>query len=370
MNPFVVIALVAAVVAAAIMFLRAGSLQTALEQTTSRVTDLEKRLTESQEALTGAREDVKRKGAALEEAREKVQKAKKKETRELRLLDKPAAATSAPSEAEAKMAEQRYLAAVENAERRAAAAEKTLANQVEAIRAETRVTFEAELGELRRRAERAEQLARKRDEEPVQVKREEPRTEVVGARMDLKTLAPEVLTELARFYRRAQNAEKLSVVTEKQLEVAQDKLEELNRRYFAVCRELALVAINKDKPQEQSDAEAAKVAMDLVRASEEASRRRASLKGPAQRPPRPNDGAPREAKDGNGSGDRDGRPQRLHSRPRRPRRDMPHRASEGDATKPDVPKGPEAAPRVADAAPSEPAPPPASGTPPPTTTQG
>ncbi|MEM7402915.1 MAG: hypothetical protein AAF310_02695 [Myxococcota bacterium] len=65
--------------------------------------------------------------------------------------------------------------------------------------------------------------------------------------VDLQQLPQQVLPELARVYRKAQQNEQLIALTRSKLHMAEEKYNELQKRYFAVCRDLAVYS---KKPQE------------------------------------------------------------------------------------------------------------------------
>lgn len=339
------VALVAGLAAVA-MFLRSASAETLRKQLADRASDLEKRLANAHEELNGAREDLKRRQAALDDARERAAKLKKKETRELQKGNAPSTAGAPDPTVMA-----RFQAAVEAAERRAVAAEKELEARLVEARDAVRRELEKDVEELKRRLQRAEKKA---DEKPVEEKVEArpERPNVPGARIDLTKLEPAVVEELRRFYKRASTAEKLLAVADSKLELAQDKLEETQKRYFAVCRELALVAVNKDKPQDVSDAEAARLANEMVAASEEAGRRRSVMGTPRRRPlamSRPAEGGAESS--GAEGEERRGRRRRRGGRDGAPGEHREARRPEGertDAPKGDAPKAAEA-PKAADA---------------------
>ena len=73
-------------------------------------------------------------------------------------------------------------------------------------------------------------------------KKAEARPDIPGSGLDLKALPTEVVQELARYFRKAEHFEKLHGVVQGQLQLAQDRFNEQQKRYFAVCRELAVVA--------------------------------------------------------------------------------------------------------------------------------
>lgn len=66
-----------------------------------------------------------------------------------------------------------------------------------------------------------------------------------GNKIDLKTLPDEAASEFARVYRKAEQHERLHGIARAKLHLAQEKFTELQKRYFSVCRELAVLAGNK-----------------------------------------------------------------------------------------------------------------------------
>ena len=61
-----------------------------------------------------------------------------------------------------------------------------------------------------------------------------------GCKIDLKQLPDEAASEFARLFRKAQQHERLHGVARAKLHLAQEKFTTLQKRYFEVCRELAL----------------------------------------------------------------------------------------------------------------------------------
>ena len=61
-----------------------------------------------------------------------------------------------------------------------------------------------------------------------------------GEKIDLDTLSPVLLNELARLHRKAQQNERLHAMVQGKLQMSGEKFQELQRKYFSVCRELAL----------------------------------------------------------------------------------------------------------------------------------
>ena len=75
--------------------------------------------------------------------------------------------------------------------------------------------------------------------------------------IDVAAWSDDTVNEVARLLRKAEQLEKMNGVTHGKLQMAQERFSELQRRYFAVCRELALAA---GKGPEVSDQQARDVA--------------------------------------------------------------------------------------------------------------
>jgi hypothetical protein len=98
----------------------------------------------------------------------------------------------------------------------------------------------------RERRERIEsengQLKATIDELRAAIKKVDARPDVPGTTIDLKSLPTPVVQELARFFRKGEEFERLYTVAQSQLQLEKDRTLEIQRRYFAVCRELAVHA--------------------------------------------------------------------------------------------------------------------------------
>jgi hypothetical protein len=80
------------------------------------------------------------------------------------------------------------------------------------------------------------------DELRAAIKKVDARPDVPGTTIDLKSLPTPVVQELARFFRKGEEFERLYTVAQSQLQLEKDRTLEIQRRYFAVCRELAVHA--------------------------------------------------------------------------------------------------------------------------------
>jgi hypothetical protein len=97
---------------------------------------------------------------------------------------------------------------------------------------ERRAALEAEVAQLKSTIDELRATIRKADARP----------DVPGTSIDLKSLPTPVVQELARFFRKGEEFERLYTVAQSQLQLEKDRTLEIQRRYFAVCRELAVHA--------------------------------------------------------------------------------------------------------------------------------
>jgi hypothetical protein len=67
-----------------------------------------------------------------------------------------------------------------------------------------------------------------------------------GNKIDLKTLPDEAACEFARVFRKAEQHERLHGIARAKLHLAQEKFTDLQKRYFSVCRELAVAVGNQN----------------------------------------------------------------------------------------------------------------------------
>lgn len=94
-----------------------------------------------------------------------------------------------------------------------------------------------------------------------EVKRQKRLMRPEGQKIDLKSLPDEAAAEFSRIYRKAEQHERLHGIARAKLHLAQEKFTELQKRYFNICRELALLSGHK----EELDATKARdIAEDLV----------------------------------------------------------------------------------------------------------
>jgi len=103
-------------------------------------------------------------------------------------------------------------------------------------------------------------------------KKKEARPGVPGTQLDLKALPVEAVQELSRYFRKGEEYERLYSVAQGQLNLAKERNGELQKRYFAVCREMAVLATGNEAITE---AEAESAVSEIVQQADGLARKNA-----------------------------------------------------------------------------------------------
>jgi hypothetical protein len=224
------------------------------------VAGLEKKLAEARADASAARDKVTAKQKELDELREQARaKARREGKKEARETDDGAKARGPdPRDVEiqslrkgmAGLESQLNVLKREAAARDASSSEATNRSAAEVEGAKKSAEGERE----KRRALEDEVGALKKtiDELRGALKKADARPDVPGTTLNLKELPTPAVQELSRFFRKGEEFERLYTVAQSQLQIEKDRYLELQRRYFAVCRELAVQA---GLPANASDAE-------------------------------------------------------------------------------------------------------------------
>jgi hypothetical protein len=223
--------------------------------------------------LEKARADLQLKSKQLEEAREE---AKKKLRREGKKQEKEEEKAGSADPRDVEIAGlKKGMAALESQLNTAKRDVERMSSESERVRGDSsRETEGAQKArddassKARALADENAMLKRTLDELRSAKRKENERPDVPGTGLDLKALPADAVQELARYFRKGEEFERLFHVTSGQMQLEKDRYQELQRRYFAVCRELALVAGQKPG----SDADAKSAAEGLVAGSDQAAR--------------------------------------------------------------------------------------------------
>lgn len=241
MEPFLIVVALVTSVLAVVFLSQLRDARQRLQLVHRGATQVDDRLEALRKELGNTKEELQKKTKALEavkeEARKKARRDGKKAKAEEHAREKDdSARVDEQADAESKRLK-KALAAVEQqlATLRAQAEQE----KTDAV-AEATAEVEKALHASREKAAAAEQRF---DELRATMKRkEDSRPNVPGSSLDLKALPKEAVEELSRYFRKAEEYERLYGVSQGKLLLSQERQQELQRRYYAVCRELALAA--------------------------------------------------------------------------------------------------------------------------------
>ncbi len=208
--------------------------------------------------LTAAKEEIARKNKQLEEAREEAKKKLRREGKKMEREAEEKAAGPDPREVEI-LGLKKGMAALESQLNNAKAEAQRATTELDRTRGDAKTETDGasrarddERTKNRSLADDNVALKRTLDELRNSKRKENERPDVPGTSLDLKALPADAVQELARFFRKGEEYERLYNVAAGQLQLEKDRYQEVQRRYFAVCRELALAA--GTRPQNDTDA--------------------------------------------------------------------------------------------------------------------
>lgn len=289
MLPWILFALTA-VAAVILWFRRSPSAATPLAA--AKIDDDGKKLEAARAELQQAKDEIQRKQKQLEEAREEARKKLRREGKKAERENEEAKMTTDPRDVEIQglkkgMAalESQLNAAKRDAEQKTAELERVRGEARGHLEGAERMSSDARSREDKL-AEENSALKRTLDELRAAKRKENERPDVPGTSLDLKALPVDAVQELARFFRKGEEFERLYHVAQGQAQLAQDRYLELQRRYFAVCRELALAA----GVTAGNDAEAKQAAEGLVKGTDQAPRTQPQGAASAATPGAPGEG--------------------------------------------------------------------------------
>lgn len=206
---------------------------------------MEKKIESSQADFKKNSSELERRRTELQEARELLKKKDKQKALALQNVNLTGDTT---------MSDQKTL---EENQRTIAALESTIEemkrqNAEEIKMVKTGMNNEADK-EIERKDDEVAKLKKELADAQEEIKRQKKLMRPQGVKIDLKTLPDEAASEFSRVYRKAENHEKLHGIARAKLHLAQEKFATLQKRYFAVCRELAL-HMGQDKEIEPNKA--------------------------------------------------------------------------------------------------------------------
>lgn len=247
-----------------------GAVSTKMKSATKKVAEsetakqtLEAKLASLRQEVSSLKEDNQRKSKSLEEVRET---AKKKLRKDAQKLDAENNAPDFGTDETERL--KRTLAAMESQIR---TMRENAEQTIESVKADLEVAHAKELSRLNAEFEKVEaQLDYAKGESN---KRRQNLSKQLATPVDLAEVPTEVVGELSRLMRKTEQYEKMHGILQGKHQLAQEKYQELQRRYFAVCRELALVALPNEVNTDES---ARRLAERVVEASDSLSNQKES----------------------------------------------------------------------------------------------
>lgn len=251
MGMVITLAVVVALAAMVVVSQRqsVAKMKSLLREAQNKTIDLEQKIFASRDELKRNREELERGKNALKDARELSKKKLRRQSEQETEKTEEAVMTMSMDD------NQKALAALET---QIEQLKKDQGQHESALRQELAEEFgkkqklsEQELSEFKKKiADLQEEL-----------KKQKRLLRPEGNKIDLSSLPDEAAGEFARVYRKAEHHERLHGIARAKLQLAQEKFTELQKRYFSVCRELAL-AVGKE--ENIAPAEARNFAEEIV----------------------------------------------------------------------------------------------------------
>lgn len=220
-----------------------------LKQAQEKNIVLENKIETSRDELRRSKEELERERASLREARD----LNKKKLR--RQGSAESDQTTSPQDGDiSNKALEDSQKAIHALEAQIDQLKKQFGHQEDALRA--RMNEELDKKQHEKTSE-IDDLKKKITELQEELKKQRRLMRPEGNKIDLKTLPDEAASEFARIYRKAEQHERLHGIARAKLHLAQEKFTELQKRYFSVCRELAVAAGNQENIDPKSAREVA-----------------------------------------------------------------------------------------------------------------
>lgn len=238
MGMVIVLVVVAAIALMAIISQRqsAQKIRGLLHQAQEKALQLEQKIEASREEMKRNKEELERSKNALVEARELNKKKLRRQAEQDHQNSDNEAAMSTKMMDDNQMALNALEAQIEQLKKDRGQGEETIRAQLEQEYNKKLEAATKDAGDLKKKINELQE----------ELKKQKRLLRPEGNKIDLKTLPDEAAGEFARLYRKAEQHERLHGIARAKLQLAQEKFTDLQKRYFSVCRELA-VAAGKDE---------------------------------------------------------------------------------------------------------------------------
>jgi DNA repair exonuclease SbcCD ATPase subunit len=232
---FVVVAALAIMVVAS-QRQSVNKMRALLRQAQEKTLQLEQKVEASREDLKKNKDELERGRSALSEARElNKKKLRRQAEQDHQNSDNEASMTNKMID-DSQMALNALEAQIEQLKKERGQGEELIRTQVEQEFNKKLEATTKEAGDLKKKISELQE----------ELKKQKRMLRPEGNKIDLKTLPDEAAGEFARLFRKAEQHERLHGIARAKLQLAQEKFTDLQKRYFSVCRELA-VSVGKNE---------------------------------------------------------------------------------------------------------------------------
>lgn len=215
-----------------------NSMKKRLSEAQQKAIQLEQKIETSRGELKKSKEELEREKTALRDARELNKKKLRRQANvDEKDFPKGEAAMTDKALDDKEIALKALEAQIEHMKK------EQLQNE-DAIRARLSDEMDKKAQE---RGKEVDELKKKISDLQEELKKQRRLMRPEGHKIDLKTLPDEAASEFARVFRKAEQHERLHGIARAKLHLAQEKFTELQKRYFTVCRELAVLAGNQSE---------------------------------------------------------------------------------------------------------------------------
>ncbi len=251
-----ILIMAAAILSSVACINKAKATQALLSKEQSARTALEEKFSSIKKEHSAMKEDLNKKNKLLEEARDIAKKKLRKEAIKATNETESAAGNTDESEVErlqsALAAMKLQLGSMQSQSDRAA-------NQA---RLEAKAEFDKELIAHKEEVSKLnDQLGRRKQDADKQKRTLKQSLPTI----DIDALSEDAAKEIARLLRKSENYEKMHAASQGKLQMSIERFTEMQKRYFAVCRELALAVGGEPNA---NDEQTRNIAEDIVAASD------------------------------------------------------------------------------------------------------
>lgn len=254
---FFVLIVSASVLISLVLFNKNKSTTELFAQEKSKTTVLEEKFNSTKKELTALKDELAKKSKFLEEARDFTKRKLKKDAIKLQ------GALDTSMEKEENTEVERLKSTIDAMKAQLSNLQSQNDKAINQAQSEAKTNFEKETSLLKQEIVSLKDLLHRRKKDADKQKQQ---VAVALPAIDVASLSDEAAHDMAKMLRKLDNYEKMYGVSQGKLQMSQERFAEMQKRYFAVCRELAL-AVGSDESAD--DMAVRNVAENIIIASEQ-----------------------------------------------------------------------------------------------------